>query len=375
MPKDSYQVGYLLMFEKMKMINHSMPTLDEMEISALSEILRSRHIATGEEVAKFEKETAEYCEVAGAVACSSGTAALHLALIALGIGKDMEIIIPSFCCASLYQAVVYIGAVPVLADCHPKTFLLTAETIMARITHKTRAIILPHMFGLPADMDEILDLGLPVVEDISQAMGARYKGYKTGGFTDVAVTSFYATKMMTTGTGGMVLSDDLKLLKKVRDLNGIDKKNDLNLHLPYLMNDIQAGIGRCQLKKLDRFIARRRNLASHLNKVLSSLPVEPPSDLPSRRHVFFRYCLKLDMPIAPVVHFFHSRGIKAERPIMSPLHLLDPKGPMNNRKDFINTEEAWNKTISLPIYPSLNEEEIQREAQLLEEALYASTYD
>ena len=141
-----------------------MPSLDHEEIAALSEVVRSRHIAIGDEVAKFEKEMAEYCDVSGAVACSSGTAAIHLALIGLGIKKGMEVILPSFSCASLYQAVIYTGATPVLSDCHPKTFLLTAETIMERITHKTKAIILPHMFGLPADMDEIMSLGLPVVE-------------------------------------------------------------------------------------------------------------------------------------------------------------------------------------------------------------------
>jgi len=358
----------------MKIINHSMPSLDDMEVAAVLDILRSRHIALGEEVDKFEKEMAEYCKVSGAVACSSGTAAIHLALLGLGIGKGMEVILPSFSCASLYQAVIYTGAIPVLADCHPKTFLLTAETIMDRITYKTKAIILPHMFGLPSDIDEIMSLGLPVVEDISQAMGATYRKQKTGGLTEVAVTSFYATKMMTTGTGGMVLSNDSKLLNRIRDLNGVDKKKDLSIHLPYLMNDIQAGMGRCQLKKLDGFISKRREIALKFNMALKSLPLELPSDLPLRQHIFFRYCLMLKNPINPVIQFLHQNGIKAERPIFCPLHLLGHQKPINKKRDFIGTEKAWMNTISLPIYPGLKNKELQREINFLENALCTKSF-
>lgn len=358
----------------MKIIGHSMPSFDDMEIAVLSEVVRSRHIAIGEEVAKFEKEMAEYCNVSGAVACSSGTAAIHLALLGLGIEKGMEIILPSFSCASLYQAVMYTGATPVLADCHPRTFLLTAGTIMERINHKTKAIILPHMFGLPADIDEIMSLGLPVVEDISQAIGATYKGLKIGGHTELAVTSFYATKMMTTGTGGMVLSNNTKLLEKIRALNGVDKKKELCLHLPYLMNDVQAVMGRCQLKKLDGFISKRREFASHLNMALRSLPIELPSDMPFRKHIFFRYCIKLRKPIDPVIKFLHQNGVWAERPIFSPLHLLDHQKPINKRLDFIGTEEAWMNTISLPIYPDLKNKEIEWEICLLKKALNTETF-
>jgi perosamine synthetase len=358
----------------MKIIDHSMPSLDDVEVSALSGVVRSRHIATGKEVAKFEKEMAEYCNVLDAVACSSGTAAIHLALLGLGIGKGMEIILPSFSCASLYQAVLYTGATPVLADCNPKTFLLTAETIMERITDKTKAIILPHMFGLPAEIDEIMSLGLPVVEDISQAIGATYRGLKTGAHTEVAVTSFYATKMMTTGTGGMVLSNNPKLLEKIRDMNGVDKKKGLDLHLPYLMNDLQAVMGSSQLKKLDGFIFKRREFASQFNMALRSLPVDLPSDMPSRKHIYFRYCLRLNKPIDPVIQFLHQNGVRAERPIFCPLHLLDHQKPINKRVDFIGTEDAWMNTISLPIYPELKKKEIEREICCLEKALSKESF-
>lgn len=353
----------------MKIITHSMPSLDNAEVSALSEVLRSRHIATGEEVTGFEKEMAEYCDVLGAIACSSGTAAIHLALLGLGIGKGMEIILPSFSCASLYQAVLYTGATPVLADCHPGTFLLTSETIMERITHKTKAIILPHMFGLPADIDEIISLGLPVVEDISQSLGAEYRGVKTGAHTEVAVTSFYATKMITTGTGGMVLSNNPKLLEKIRDLNGVDKKKGLGLRLPYLMNDVQAAMGRCQLKKLDKFISRRREVASQFYMALKSMPVELPTDMPFRKHIYFRYCLKLDQPIDPVIQLLQQNGVRAERPVFSPLHLLDHQKPINKRVCFAGTEKAWMNTISLPIYPDISKNEIEREIYFLKKDL------
>ncbi|MGA1791019.1 MAG: DegT/DnrJ/EryC1/StrS family aminotransferase [bacterium] len=353
----------------MSIIRHSMPTLDGLEVSALSRTLQSHYIASGEEVAIFEKEVAAYCGVTGAVACSSGTAAIHLALLGLGIGKGMEVIIPSFSCASLYQAVAYTGAIPVLADCDSKTFLMTADRVKMKITNKTRAVILPHMFGLPADVDEMKGLGLMIIEDIAQAMGATYKGEKTGGLTEVAVTSFYATKMMTTGTGGMVLSDDQEFLAKVRDLNGVDKKQDLNIHLPYLMNDIQASMGRCQLKKLDHFIAKRKETASRLNDLLSSLPVETPACLPFREHIYFRYCIHMKKNIGPVMAFLNQKDIHVQRPIFSPLHLLNQKRSIDKRGDFPGSEEAWERSISLPIYPNLHTEEIERMASCLKETL------
>jgi len=208
-----------------------------------------------------------------------------------------------------------------------------------------------------------------IIEDIAQAMGANYKGQKTGGLTEVAVTSFYATKMMTTGTGGMVLSHDPEFLARVRDLNGVDKKQDLNIHLPYLMNDIQASMGRCQLKKLDRFIAKRKETASGLNSLLSTLPVEIPACPAFREHIYFRYCIQMKRPIEPVMTFLNQKGIHVQRPIFSPLHLLDQKGPIYKRGDFPGSEDAWERSISLPIYPNLHREEIDLMVHCLKEAL------
>ncbi|MGA1825845.1 MAG: DegT/DnrJ/EryC1/StrS family aminotransferase [bacterium] len=349
-------------------LSHSRPSIDNAEVSALAEILLSGRLATNEKVVEFEQKMAEYFSVSGCIATSSGTAALHLALLGLGIRESMEVILPSFCCAALYQAVSYTGATPVFADCDPKTFLLTCESIKAQITKKTRGIILPHMFGLPAEIDEILTLGIPVIEDIAQAMGSEYKGKKTGGLTDVGITSFYATKMMTTGMGGMILSNDIRLLDTVRNINGVDKKKDLALHLPYLMNDIQAGMGCCQLKKLNNFVARRRDLASHLNNALRSLPVLLPSDLPDRKHTFFRYCLRLEKDAGPVIAFLNSHDIEARRSIFCPLHRMEPHTSKNSAL-FKNTEEAWRNTISLPLYPDLKKEELEQEIAVLKDAL------
>ncbi|MGA1867603.1 MAG: DegT/DnrJ/EryC1/StrS family aminotransferase [bacterium] len=349
-------------------INHSNPSIDAAEVSAVSDILLSGHLATGEEVEKFEQEMSEYFDVVGSVAVSSGTAALHLALLALEVREGMEVIIPSFCCASLYHAVIYTGASPVFADCDPTTFLLTYDSIKAQITPKTGCIILPHMFGLPAAIDEILQLGIPVIEDIAQAMGAKYKGEKTGGLTDMSITSFYATKMMTTGTGGMVLSNNQKLVDKVRDLNGVDKKKDLTMRMPYVMNDLQAGIGRCQLKKLEGFVATRRELASYLNNALGSAPVILPSDLPGREHTFFRYCLQLEKDAQSVVEFLNAHDIEAGRSIFYPLHRLQASRSKNMHY-LKGTDKAWQNTISLPLYPALTKEALEYEASVLRDAL------
>ncbi|MGA1840866.1 MAG: DegT/DnrJ/EryC1/StrS family aminotransferase, partial [bacterium] len=154
-----------------------------------------------------------------------------------------------------------------------------------------------------------------------------------------------------------------------RDLNGVDKKKGLGLHLPYLMNDVQAVMGRCQLKKLDGFISRRREFASQFNMALKSMFIELPSDMPFRKHIYFRYCLKLNQPIDPVLDFLQQNSIRAERPIFSPLHLLDHQKPINKRICFAGTEKAWMNTISLPIYPDLGKNEIEREICFLKKGL------
>jgi perosamine synthetase len=211
------------------MIPHSRPFIDEEDAREVQRVLLSGQLAQDGEVAHFESRMASFVGVKGAVAVSSGAAALHLALMALKVGPGCEVIVPSYVCPAVVNAVLYTGATPVVADIDPGSFNLSPEDAKRRVTAKTRAVIVPHMFGLPADLDALEALGVPVVEDLALALGSRRHGRRTGGFGTLAVCSFYATKMMATGEGGMVLGSDGVLLADVRDLRAMDDKDDFRV--------------------------------------------------------------------------------------------------------------------------------------------------
>ena len=195
-------------------IPHSRPSLDRGDVSSVSEVIRSGQIAQGEVVGEFEKKVAKYIGVNGAVATSTGTSALHLSLLAMGIKKGDHIAIPSFVCSALLNVVKYVGAHPILVDVDQETYNIDIHDLKKKIKKTTKAIILPHQFGLPADIDEVMSLGVPVIEDCAQAIGAVYKGKKTGSFGSLSCFSFYATKVLSTGEGGMIVSNSKKFVKK-----------------------------------------------------------------------------------------------------------------------------------------------------------------
>ena len=224
------------MVQKM-VIPHSRPTLDGGDVSSVSEVIRSGQIVQDEVVGEFEKKVAKYIGVNGAAATSTGTSALHLSLLALGIKKGDHVAIPGFVCSALLNVVKYVGAHPILVDVDPETYNIDVHDLRKKIKKTTRAIILPHQFGLPADIDEVMSLGVPVIEDCAQAIGAVYKGEKTGSFGTLSCFSFYATKVLSTGEGGMVVSNSRKLLKKIRDLREYDNKKNYSIRYNYKMTD------------------------------------------------------------------------------------------------------------------------------------------
>jgi perosamine synthetase len=202
------------------MIPHSRPTIDQEEIAVVTDVLESGQLVQGEQVLHFEQSLAALIGVKGAAAVSSGTAALHLALLALQVGEGDEVAIPSFVCPALLNAIRYVRAVPVLADIDPETFNIGVVDLKRRLTRKTKAIICPHMFGLPADIREIVALGVPVIEDCAQSLGSRYGEAPAGSFGALSVFSFYATKVICTGEGGMVTANDRRLSERLRRKGG-----------------------------------------------------------------------------------------------------------------------------------------------------------
>jgi perosamine synthetase len=336
----------------MQMIPHSRPTIDHEEIAAVTAVLESGQLAQGEQVLQFEKALALLIGVGGAVAVSSGTAALHLSLLALEIGEGDEVVIPSFVCPALLNAIRYVRAVPVLADINRETFNIDVRDLKRRVTRKTKAVIVPHMFGLPADIREVVALGVPVIEDCAQSLGSSYEGAPSGSFGALSVFSFYATKVICTGEGGMVAANDRQLLDRIRDLRDYDEKADDRLRYNFKLTDLQAALGLTQLKKLPALIGRRRALARQYDEFLRECLLHVPACPPDRDHIHYRYVIRTEH-LPELLALGERVSIAYRRPVFKPLHhYLGMTG-------YPETEAAFLETVSLPIYPFLHDEEIK----------------
>ena len=222
----------------------------------------------GKKVLEFEAKVSRYLGVKAGVAVNSGTSALHLALLALNIGPGDEVMVPSFVCSALLNAVSYTGASARIVDVKADDFNISPVEVKKKLNKKVKAIIVPHMFGYPADLKELLSFGVPVIEDCAQSIGADYRGRKAGSFGVLSICSFYATKVMTTGEGGMVLSNQTKILDRIRDLRQYDHALNFQTRYNYKMTDFQAALGLSQLQRLPEFIKRRKQIAQIMTVLL-----------------------------------------------------------------------------------------------------------
>jgi dTDP-4-amino-4,6-dideoxygalactose transaminase len=268
------------------------------------------------------------------------------------IGPGDEVIFPSYVCTALLNAVRYVGAKPVLAEIDPDTLNIDPANVKKRLSARTKAVIAPHLFGLPADIDAITAMGVPVIEDCAQSVGAVIDGRRVGAFGHAAVFSFYATKVITTGEGGMVVSDDLTLLERIRDLKEYDGKKSNRVRYNYKMTDMQAAMGMAQLQRLATFIARRRTIARKYDEAFRALPVRLPKS--DSGHIYYRYLIRLAGDVNEPVRKLAKHGIESAIPVHLPLHRH------LNLDGYHVTEELWKRSLSIPIYPSLTENEIKR---------------
>ncbi|MBI4531381.1 MAG: DegT/DnrJ/EryC1/StrS aminotransferase family protein [Candidatus Latescibacteria bacterium] len=338
------------------MIPHSRPTISEEEVQAVAEVLRSGQLACGERVARFEEAFARFIGCRYAVAVSSGTAALHLSLLALGVRPGDEVAIPSYVCSALLNATAYVGARPVLIDIDPGTFNMDSMDLKKRVTELTKVVVLPHMFGLPGEIEGISHIGLPMIEDCAMAPGARYKRRRVGSVGTIGVFSFYATKMMTTGEGGMVTTNDRDIAETVRDLRGYDEKEDDRVRFNYKMTEIAATLGEIQLRKVDAWVEERRRIAAVYDREFAICDVTRPVRGERDEHAFYRYVVKVEGDIVRSIAAFEYRGITVRRPVFCPIHRLLGMGETM----FPGGEEAFHTALSLPIYPTLRDEEQHR---------------
>ena len=336
------------------MIEHSRPTLGREEKRALLKTLDTNYIAEGVQVHHFEDEVASYVGAKGAVAASTGTLGLHLALLSLDLKPGAEILIPSYTCRSVLNAVLYCRAKPVLCDVDADTYNLSVSEAKKKLTRRTQAVIVPHMFGRPAPVDQFKKLGVPIIEDCAHALGTEFKGRKAGQWGDLALLSFEGTKYIVTGEGGMVLANSSRLLRKLRALKERDS-DDFLAKYTYRMTDLQAAVGREQLRKLENFIKKRRAIAKIYNNAFKLLAAQHPEDCPEGRHIYQRYMIQVHGNIRALMLRCLKKGIKVKQPVKPyPLHhYLGLSGRL-----FPNTEYIMRAAVSVPIYPSLTRDQI-----------------
>jgi dTDP-4-amino-4,6-dideoxygalactose transaminase len=355
------------------MISINAPQIGKEEIDAVVKVLRSgiltHGLGAGPMVTKFEKEFAEFVGAKHAIAVNTGTAALHLALAAADIQVGDEVILPSFTFVATAEVVVMTGAKPVFVDINPETYNISPEKIEKAITKKTKAIMPVDLYGLPVDMKPIKDIaeehGLIIIEDAAQAHGANYKGKPPGTFANAACWSFYASKNMTTGEGGMITTNDDELGGKMRFLRSHGEKEkykSLMLGHNYHMPEFQAAIGCVQLKKLPKFLAKRRENAKKITEILKKtgklkLPTEPEG----YQHSWYLYTVRLkgaeEKERDEILEKLRQKGIDAQVYYRYPIHLM-PYYSKFGKYRLPETEKAASQVFSLPVHPGVTEEQV-----------------
>ena len=267
---------------------------------AITRIMESSQFVLGAEVSDFEKEFARYCASSDCIAVNSGTSALHLALLAAGVGPGDEVITVPFTFVASVAAILYTGARPVLVDIEPRSFNMDPTRVEAAITPRTKAILPVHLYGQTADMDPILEIakrhGLVVIEDAAQAHGAKYKGRTAGSLADIACFSFYPTKNLGAyGEGGAVTTNNPEYVRKIRMLRdwGQDRKyHHVIRGFNYRMEGLQGAILRVKLRQLESWTEARRAIAANYDQMLADASLHLPVEMPWARHVYHLYTLR-----------------------------------------------------------------------------------
>ena len=376
----------------MKMIPYGRQWITKEDISAVVKVLKSDWITQGPKIAEFERTVAKYCGARYAVAVSSGTAALHVACLAAGIKQGDEVITSPVTFVASANCVLYCGGKPVFADIEEKTANIDAFEIEKKINKKTKAIIPVDFAGHPCDLDAILKIakkrGLLVIEDAAHSLGAKYKGKKIGGLADMTILSFHPVKHITTGEGGMVLTNDKKLYSRLllyrthgitRDPEELEDNHGAwyyemkVLGYNYRITDIQCALGISQLKRLDYFVKRRREIAEIYKKELSSIKaIELPAEEDSCRSSYHLYVIRVKDKTkrAGIFQQLRTKGIMANVHYI-PVH-LHPYYRQNfgyKKGDFPIAEDYYQRAISLPIYPKMNLNQVKRIIIAVKDAL------
>ena len=359
------------------------PSFGKAELDNVVEAMESGLISSkvGRFIAEFEEKFAGYCAAKYAITTSNATTALHLALEALGIGEGDEVIVPTLTFIATANAVTYTRAKPVFVDSHPDYWCLDPEKVERAITPRTKAIIPVHLFGHPCDMDAIMDIAkrrrLYVIEDAAEAPGAEYKGRKAGSLGKVNCFSFFGNKIISTGEGGMCLTNDKELAERITLLkdHGMDPDKHYwhyTIGFNYRMTNLQAAVGAAQVDRLDEFISIRRKLAELYHSLLKDIKgVVLPPEMPWAKHVYWMYPVLIEDELGLSRDELIERMSNLEietKPFFYPLHSMPP---YNEGKTFPVAEELSRRGIHLPCSAKLGEQDIELVVQAFSKILGA----
>lgn len=344
------------------------PSVGKEEATAAYKAILNHNLRYGPQIETFEHVITEYVGVKYAVAVSSGTAALHTALLALGIKSGDEVLLPSFSCAPPLIATILVGARPIFVDIEENSLNIDPEDVKRNITSKTKVIIPIHYCGHPADMDALLEIAerynIYILEDVAEALGAKYKGKRLGSLGHVAILSFSPNKTITTGEGGMILVNDHGIYERAKIIINYGQKERFNYIIVghnYHMTAFQAAIGLEQMKKIDQLLSRRKSIARLYDEMLSNeLLLDTPFTSPLCEHAYMSYYVKFKTKKLrdKVMKYLNNKGIET-RIYFPPLH----KSPyyqqlVNLKNKLLRTEDISDRILNLPLFPTLSESQV-----------------
>lgn len=364
------------------MITMSCSQIDEEDVQAVLAVLRSNRLALGPQADEFERLMAEYTGVKHAVAVSSGTAALHLLVRALGLGAGDEVLVPSFTFAASVNAILYEGATPVFVDIEPVTYNLSVADLEQKITSRTKAIMAVDVYGHPVEWDDLLRVAhkhdLKIIDDSCEALGAEYKGRKIGQFGDAAAFAFYPNKQITTAEGGMIVTNSDEIAELTRSLRNQGRGamgswlEHEHLGYNYRLNEMSAALGCSQLKRIEHFLCRREDVATSYTERLAKYSwVRPQVVLPHVRMSWFVYVVTLAEGIDRdlVIRTLEATGVPA-RAYFSPVHLQKYiRDRVVVSEQLPVTESAAKRTLALPFHQQLTPAQLDHVVNSLRKAV------
>ncbi|OQX94373.1 MAG: perosamine synthetase [Rickettsiaceae bacterium 4572_127] len=344
------------------------PQIGDKEKQFVNEALDSTWISSkGKFITEFEEKFSKYLGIQYSASCTNGTVAIHLALLALGIKKGDEVIVPTFTYIASVNAIKYVGATPVFADCTKDDWQVSSESIKNKITEKTKAILTVPLYGCPCDMDEIKEIAkqhnLKIIEDCAEAIGSEYNGEKVGTFGDIATFSFFGNKTITTGEGGMVVTNSKDLIQKVSKLKGQGLAGEKEywhdvIGYNYRMTNICAAIGCAQLEKVEEIIQKKIQIGNWYQDFLKGLPLKfHVSNNDKKKHTYWMNSILLDDKnmVSGLRKSLKENSIDT-RPLFPCVH----KMPMYfSKENFANSEEISSRGMNLPSYPLLEKKDIE----------------